>query len=141
MVHLAKKKYNLQLECLYTIKATAKSDQAKLWELKLVDQNGANLVHTPLLGDPENTHVDYDDLHKLKSYDKPPPVALTGPEQTKLDPMKSKYFQKETWKAEAQLALSRHFEGYLGFCQKQVECEYIESLHVDFKIEPCSFAI
>lgn len=55
--------------------------------------------------------------------------------------MKSKYFQKETWKAEAQLALSRHFEGYLGFCQKQVECEYIESLHVDFKIEPCSFAI
>lgn len=114
MVYLAKKKYNLQLRCLYTIKGTAKSDQGKLWELQKVDQNGASLVHTPLVGTPEETQVPYDDLQKLKSHDKPPPVALTESEQHQLDPLRSKYFQKDTLKAEAQLALNGHFEGYLG---------------------------
>ena len=114
MVHLAKKKYSLQLGCLYTIKGTAKSDQGKLWELKKLDQNGASLVHTPLVGEPEETHVPYDDLQKLKSYDKPPPVALTESEQKQLDPLQSQYFQKETLKAEAQLALSHYFAGHLG---------------------------
>ena len=60
------------------------------------------------------TQVPYDDLQKLKSHDKPPPVALTESEQHQLDPLRSKYFQKDTLKAEAQLALNGHFEGYLG---------------------------
>jgi len=89
---------------MYLYRGGAKGDQGKVWEFKTATENG---------GSPQHLHLPYDDLKKVKKYDKPVPVALTPAQVQKLNPHHNQYFERDFQKAQIQAALYKEFLEHL----------------------------
>lgn len=115
MVHLLKQRHKLVAGSFYTYKPKgSKGDSNKLWEFVSLDDTGVVFKHTPLLGPVETLELDHEGLKKVKKFDKKPPQSLEPCDQAKLDPLISKQLKTEGLKAEAQIALWKHYQEQLG---------------------------